>query len=159
MKYKAQINNHFEFELTSDMLQSVDMVSNGQQSFHFVEQGQSYKAKIVAADFESKTFEIIVNGRNYSVQLEDAFDRLVSELGLEIVSSHKLKDIKAPMPGLVLDIAVEPGQEVQKGDKLLILEAMKMENVIKSDGEGKVKAVHINKGLPVDKGQLLIEME
>ena len=159
MKYKAQINDHFEFDLNAEMLKSMDVVKDGEQAFHFVENGQAYRAKVINADYEAKTFEIEVNGRNYSVQLGDVFDRLVSELGLEITSGQKLKDVKAPMPGLVLDIAVKPGQAVQKGDKLLILEAMKMENVIKSDGEGIVKTVHINEGLPVDKGQLLIEME
>ncbi|MBK7938580.1 MAG: hypothetical protein IPJ82_16520 [Lewinellaceae bacterium] len=54
---------------------------------------------------------------------------------------------------------VEKGQEVQKGDPLVILEAMKMENVIKATGEGRVKAVTVQKGAAVDKGQLLLEME
>ena len=63
------------------------------------------------------------------------------------------------MPGLVLEVAAEIGQEVKKGDPLLILEAMKMENVIKSMGEGKVKAIHIKQGEALEKGQLMIEME
>lgn len=159
MKYKAQINDHFEFELTSEMLQTIDWSKENAQTFHILQNGQAYKASIISADFEAKSFSINVNGRPYVVKLEDAFDRLVSELGLEIALSSKMKDVKAPMPGLVLDIAVKPGQKIQKGDKLLILEAMKMENVIKSDGEGTVKAIHVNEGIPVDKGQLLIEME
>ena len=63
------------------------------------------------------------------------------------------------MPGLVLNILVSPGQMVQKGDPLLILEAMKMENVLKAAGEGQVKAVKVQQGMAVDKGQLLLEME
>ena len=63
------------------------------------------------------------------------------------------------MPGLVLDIPVEVGQEVEKGEGVLILEAMKMENVIKSAGVGTIKAIHIKQGEAVEKGQLLIEME
>ena len=53
----------------------------------------------------------------------------------------------------------EPGKTVQKGDPLLILEAMKMENVIKAAGEGRVKAVKVQQGVAVEKGQLLLEME
>ena len=75
------------------------------------------------------------------------------------MNTQKVTDVKAPMPGLVLGVSVEIGQEVQKGDGLLILEAMKMENVIKSVGEGIVKAIHIEQGKAVEKGQLLIEME
>ena len=62
------------------------------------------------------------------------------------------------MPGLVLQILVEAGQTVQKGEPLLILEAMKMENVLKASGEGQVKSVNVQKGMAVDKGHLLLEM-
>jgi biotin carboxyl carrier protein len=63
------------------------------------------------------------------------------------------------MPGLVLNVFVEVGQEVQKGDNLLVLEAMKMENIIKATGTGKVKNIVVNQKQAVDKNQLLIEME
>jgi biotin carboxyl carrier protein len=63
------------------------------------------------------------------------------------------------MPGLVLNVLVQAGQEVAKGDALLILEAMKMENVIKASGDGKVKSVKVKQGEAVDKGLLLVEME
>jgi biotin carboxyl carrier protein len=63
------------------------------------------------------------------------------------------------MPGLVLNILVSPGQAVQKGDPLIILEAMKMENVIKAAGEGHIKAINVLKGAAVEKGQLLLELE
>ena len=70
-----------------------------------------------------------------------------------------MDNVKAPMPGLVLDILVEAGQSVNKGDNLLILEAMKMENIIKASGNGVVKNININKKDAVEKNQLLIEME
>jgi biotin carboxyl carrier protein len=70
-----------------------------------------------------------------------------------------MNTVKAPMPGLVLNIVVEPGQTVEKGDPMIILEAMKMENVIKAAGEGRVKAIKVQKGMAVDKGQLLIELD
>ena len=78
---------------------------------------------------------------------------------MKVGVTQKVGDIKAPMPGLVIEVAVEIGQTVTKGDKVLILEAMKMENVIKAAGDGVVKAIHTTKGQPVEKGQLLIEME
>ena len=63
------------------------------------------------------------------------------------------------MPGLIIDILVKEGQAIQKGDQLLILEAMKMENVIKAEGEGIVKSILTEKSKAVDKGQVIIEME
>ena len=69
------------------------------------------------------------------------------------------KTISAPMPGLVIDIKVAPGDAVGKGQPLLIIEAMKMENVMKSPADGIVKAVHARTGSSVDKNDKLIELE
>ena len=68
----------------------------------------------------------------------------------------KLNEIKAPMPGLVVRITVEEGAEVKKGDSLLVLEAMKMENVIKAPGDAVVGKIKVNAGQAVEKNQLLI---
>lgn len=159
MQYKAKINENFEFEFDQQDIEALDFVQTGENSFHLLKDNQSYQATIQTLNYEGKSATLSINGRPYVVQLKDAFDQLVSKLGLEVVNSAKIKDVKAPMPGLVLDLAVEPGQTIQKGDKLLILEAMKMENVIKSDGEGVIKTIHVEQGAAVDKGQLLIEME
>jgi biotin carboxyl carrier protein len=80
-------------------------------------------------------------------------------MGLDKMASAKVLNVKAPMPGLVLNVLVEPGQEVKKGDKLLVLEAMKMENIIKAAGDGKVGRIAVDKGQAVDKNQTLIEFE
>lgn len=67
--------------------------------------------------------------------------------------------IRAPMPGLVLKAAVAPGDEVRKGETLAIIEAMKMENMIKSPFDGKVKEVFVEPGQAVDKNDKLMELE
>ena len=114
---------------------------------------------MLATDFESKTFRFKINGSFFTVKLADQFDQLVDRLGLHTQAALLVKDIKAPMPGMVLEVNVTAGQEVEKDTPLLILEAMKMENVIKAPGDGVVKKVHIEQGNPVEKNQLLIEME
>ncbi|MBK8500165.1 MAG: acetyl-CoA carboxylase biotin carboxyl carrier protein subunit [Flavobacteriales bacterium] len=76
-------------------------------------------------------------------------------LGLD-KALKKVVDLKAPMPGLVLNILVKPGDTVRKNDPVLVLEAMKMENVIKAPADAVVKAIAAEKGKPVEKGQLLI---
>ncbi|MDB5143897.1 MAG: gcdC, partial [Mucilaginibacter sp.] len=68
----------------------------------------------------------------------------------------KVSEIKAPMPGLVLKLFVSEGTEVKKGDNLFILEAMKMENIIKSPADVTVKTVKIKPGDKVEKGQVLL---
>ena len=91
--------------------------------------------------------------------VSDHRDQLLAELGAEEGSAGKETSIKAPMPGLVLKIHAGPGDSVQRGESLLVLEAMKMENDIKAHFDGTVSAVHVSTGDAVSKGTLLIEFE
>ncbi len=75
---------------------------------------------------------------------------------MDNLNANKINEIKAPMPGLVLDIRVAEGDAVKKGDTILVLEAMKMENSIKSPTDGLVKKISVKKGLAVEKNQVLI---
>ena len=75
---------------------------------------------------------------------------------MDNLAAAKVNEIKAPMPGLVLDIRVAEGDEVKKGDSILVLEAMKMENIIKSPTDGIIKKINVKKGIAVEKNQVLI---
>ncbi len=101
----------------------------------------------------------MVNGNTYDVKIEDEYDQKVKQMGLLAVTSQKINSIKAPMPGLIIDVMVEKGQEISVGTPLLVLSAMKMENIILSQGEGIVKLIAVQKDDAVEKGQLIIEME
>ena len=68
------------------------------------------------------------------------------------------KYIGAPMPGLILDVVVSEGDEVEKGDKLLVLEAMKMENILKSPEDGSIKKIKVRKGKVVEKNDMLVSI-
>jgi biotin carboxyl carrier protein len=72
-------------------------------------------------------------------------------------TAAKVNTVKAPMPGLIIDLRVKAGDTVKEGDPLLVLEAMKMENIIKAHGDGTVKQVKIKKGDSVEKNQVLID--
>jgi biotin carboxyl carrier protein len=67
--------------------------------------------------------------------------------------------LKAPMPGLVVRIQVQPGQEVEAGTPLVVLEAMKMENELKAPGPAVIKAIRVSQGDAVEKGQVLLELD
>jgi len=157
--YNVTVNEQSKFEFDAEQINDFDFIKEQDGHFHILKNNKAFRAEVVNANFSKKTFTIKVNGNAYEINIADRFDQLVNQLGLSIVNTQKVTDVKAPMPGLVLGVSVEVGQEVQKGDALLILEAMKMENVIKSVGEGIVKAIHIDQGKAVEKGQLLIEME
>lgn len=154
---KATVNEHYAIDLTSIEGLDLAVAPNGQ--YHIILDGKSFLAELVSHEEFSKAYTIRINGHPYRVQLADAQDELLQKLGFSAHSAVKMRHLKAPMPGLVLSINVEPGQTVHKGDALLILEAMKMENIIKSPGDGVVKKVAVQKGMAVDKGQILLEME
>ncbi len=158
-KYIAIVNDKAEIELTASAPEQLDAVQTGQGQYHILHHGIAYRAEVIAVDSHAKAVHLKLNGKSHSVKIQDEYDLLVKKMGLSANVVHKISAIKAPMPGLVLSILVEPGQEVVHGEPMLILEAMKMENIIKSPGEGKVKRVVVSKGKPVDKGAVLIEME
>lgn len=158
-KFKASVNNTDHFEISSENIQSLDAVSIHEKAFHVLKGNQSYKAEIVKTDFNNKTYSVKVNNTVYTVAIANDLDQLIKDMGFEVGASKHVNDIKAPMPGLILDINVSEGQEVKEDDSLLILEAMKMENVLTSPRDGVIKSISVQKGDAVDKNQLLIEFE
>jgi biotin carboxyl carrier protein len=133
----------------------INKVSDGY--FHILYENKSYRAEVVKTDAVAKTISLKINGRNYSVELKDKFDLLLEKMGMNQSAVHKVNSIKAPMPGLIIDLKIKTGDTVKQGEPLLILEAMKMENILKSPGEGVIKNVKVKKGDNVEKGQILIE--
>ena len=136
-----------------------DVIESKKNSFHVLMNGVSYQAKIKKANFKEKSFTIEINGKNFQIKVEDQYDILLQDLGFKNYGSSATNKITAPMPGLVLEVLVEPGQNVKKGDKILVLEAMKMENIIKSPGEGIIKECLAKVGTTVEKNQVLINFK
>ncbi len=146
-------------DLSKEEVSKLDATNLGNNKIHVLQNNKAYDCELIAKDIENKTLTVSVNGNKYELKIEDEYDLLVKEMGLSVLTSQKISDIKAPMPGLIIDVLVEPGQAIEKGTPILILEAMKMENVLKAEGEGIVKSIEIVKSQAVDKGQVLIEME
>ena len=128
----------------------------GDSIYHIINDLKSFNAEVVSFDRETKTAEIKVNGNLYTVTAKDQYDILLDKLGMSSLNSAKVSEVKAPMPGLVLKVFIKNGDIVKKGDNLLVLEAMKMENIIKSPADVIVKAIKIKPGDKVEKGQVLI---
>ncbi|WPR75506.1 acetyl-CoA carboxylase biotin carboxyl carrier protein subunit [Algoriphagus sp. NG3] len=127
------------------------------RKIHLIHENKSLEAELVSIDKETKTLQIRLGHKTTTLQIKDRFDLLLEQMGMTNLASRSLKEIKAPMPGLILDLKVKPGDEVKKGDVVLVLEAMKMENIIKSPGEGVVKAVKVSLSQSVEKNQVLIQ--
>ena len=125
-------------------------------AYHVINNLQSYNAEVVSFNPAEKTAEIKVNGNTYFVTAKDQFDILLDKLGLSSLNAAKISEVKAPMPGMVLKVFVTEGMEIKKGDNLFVLEAMKMENIIKASADVIVKTVKIKPGDKVEKGQVLM---
>ena len=97
--------------------------------------------------------------RSVDAMVKNRRDQLLAAWGFNESASDASSEVCAPMPGLVLSVRVEPGSEVEPGDPLLVLEAMKMENELRAERTGRVKAVRVSPGDAVSKQQVLIEFE
>lgn len=155
--YNATVNEQFPFE-NLDPAQ-LDFVEEAPGQFHVLLNNKAYRAEILGTEFQKKSFTIRINGNTYQVQLADQYDQLIDRLGLKAGLIKKVDQIAAPMPGLVLEIQTKVGDEVKEGDPILILEAMKMENVIKAPADVVIKEIEVNKGDSVDKNQVLVRFE
>lgn len=163
---KAQVNDK-TFEIVANdnavlidgqpLLWDIAAVQAGK--FHILYNNRSYNAQVIEADYQNKSFQIQINQNQYTIAVKDRFDILLEQLGMGNASAKKVNDLKAPMPGLVVALKVQVGDVVKKGDTLLILEAMKMENVLKATGDGKVKSIKVNAKENVEKNQVMIEFE
>jgi len=121
--------------------------------------GKSFTAIVENTDRKNKEVTLRINGQVYKTSIKEPIDLLLSNMGLDLKSMQKAEPVKAPMPGLVLKILVSPGQQINKGDGLVILEAMKMENILKATSAATVKAIKVNERMAVEKGTILIELE
>lgn len=139
--------------------ESADIVKVSENRLHLIVNHQSYTAELIEAIPAEKKFRVRINGNSYTVELKDKYDELLQQLGMDKMLSAKVNDLKAPMPGLVLDVLVKEGQQIKKGENLLVLEAMKMENNLKAVSDAVVKKVKVGKGARVEKNEILIELE
>jgi len=157
-KFKVKVDESFEFDLKTHDAYELDLLKLSENEFHVIKDGRSFNVKINESDFYNRKYVIRVNKSTYTVDISNQLDQVIKEMGLSRGSNKKANDVKAPMPGMILSVNAEEGQEVKEGDTLLILEAMKMENAISAPKDGIIKSVAVKSGGTVEKGQLMIEM-
>ena len=135
-----------------------DIVEIRDGKFHILVNHKSYSAEILEFIPAEKKVSVKINQTVYHVLVRDKYDELLHALGMDNTNAKQAGDVKAPMPGLVLNVMVEPGQMIKKGDAIIVLEAMKMENILKAAADGEVKKIHVKKGDKVEKNQVMVNL-
>ena len=151
--------NDFEFSFTQEEIDAADFLQRSGANVHLLKNHRSFNAVLREMDASGKQQLLEIGGQRYVVQIKDELDQMLDKMGYSTDTGKKIKELKAPMPGLVLEVFVSEGQQVKAGEKLLILVAMKMENSILAQADATVQRLHIAAGEAVEKGQLLLTFE
>ena len=157
--YTVKVDGNFDFPLSKEAISKLDVINSGKDKFHILKDNTSYHVEMVSKDFNNGFYTISINGNEHEVSIQTPLDDLIQKMGFAINGAKNVDSIAAPMPGLILDISVEEGQEVKEDEQLLVLEAMKMENSITSPRNGVIKKIAVKQGDAVEKKQLLIEFQ
>ena len=126
------------------------ILSNGSKKF---------ECKILKENTIDQSYIIKINGEISTIRLIKQVEKTIEKLGIQKSSQKNINILKAPMPGLILDVAVKESDLVKKGDPVIILEAMKMENILSSPVDGKVKEIKVNPQQTVEKNNILIKFD
>lgn len=161
---KIKVNDRFSFDVASDKDVSIvnghainaDIVRINDRTLHIVHNGRSYNAELIGMNRDEKSCSVKVGNNIYSMKMTDQFDELLHQLGMDNLKTARVSEVKAPMPGLVIRILAAEGDEVERGGNLFVLEAMKMENIIKAPADVKIKSIKVKPGDKVEKNQVVI---
>lgn len=160
---KATVNGGRQIVVDGQQIDGVerriDLVQIADNNYSLLVDNVSYNAQLVNYNKDEKKMVVLINGNEYELNIKDKTDLLLQEMGISVASAAKHNLFKAPMPGLIRSVLAVEGQAVNKGDVVLILEAMKMENALKAPADVVVKAVKVQQGQAVEKNQILLEFE
>ena len=135
-------------------LRDVDFLNLGGSLFSVITENKSLEAVI---DDDEGKIAVMMSGRLFETQvLDERAMLLMQRRGGQMTGTG---EVHAPMPGLIVEVSAEPEQPVAKGETVIILESMKMQNELKSPIDGVVRAIHASAGQAVDKNDLLVEIK
>ena len=165
MKYIASIDDQeFDIEIIDEnhaaingKIHEIDFKAIREQlTYSMLVDGKSFETNIYQ---ENGGWEVLMRGRRYSVIVEDERERLLRFAAGDSRPQQGPFHLQSPMPGQVIEIPVQTGQEVKEGDVLLILESMKMQNELKSPRSGRVSRILVTPHENVEQNQTLLCVE
>ena len=147
------------FEISTNAIEHHNVDESGSGYFIVKDNNSTYHIQLMDFNFFSGHCTIKIDGELKEIKILRDIDIRIEKMGLNASHSKKQKNITSPMPGLVTNIKAAPGDHVEKGTPLIILEAMKMENVISAPHDAVVKSIHVKVGQAVERGLPLVELE
>ncbi len=155
---RMMVNVDGNHEVEIDLSAPLDLRPKVDGTYSLIHDAKNYHVALEHVDLEKKEIVLLLDGQKHTCKISTALDLLINDMGLLSAKSAKLKEIKAPMPGKVIEVLVKESDDIKKGDSLIILEAMKMENVIKAPHDLNVKSIKVKLGQAVEKGAVLIKL-
>ena len=158
---KAVFNNNINVQLSSEEFSGfhVESINIDQKSMSLRLNGNKYHCRILKKYPEDNTYFVKVNGKLIALEKKYHYDDAVSKISKYTKSDQKVNQLLSPMPGLILEIQTTVGSEVKKDEPLMILEAMKMENVLCSPVDGIIEEIVVTPKQTVEKNSVLIKFK
>jgi biotin carboxyl carrier protein len=164
MKYIAEVDGlEFPIEILDEHhicfgqeILEVDLAAvSGQPLYSLIVNGESFEGYVYP---DERSWQVLLLGRSYSVTIEDEREKRLRTTEAGLASPGREFTLKAPMPGLAVAVPVSEGQQVEKGQILIILESMKMQNELRAPHAGKVARLRIKAGDSVQQKQILLNL-
>lgn len=152
-------NQEFLIKDLENLKKELSIEKIEENHWHVLYNNQSFSIKLINKNLEEQTAEWRINGKTIIAKYQSGLEVLLQSMGLNNQSQKKIKELKSPMPGLIKKIMVKVGDTIQKGDPIVTLEAMKMENILKAPSDAKIAQIKIAEGNAVDKNQVLVIFE
>jgi acetyl/propionyl-CoA carboxylase alpha subunit len=155
-EYQIEILSDQEVLIDGELYEFDFQVLRQHLSYSLLVKGESYEVNVYQ---ENGEWEVLLRGKQYTVRVEDDREKRLREASGEAGLRVGTVSVMAPMPGLVIDIPVEEGAEVDEGDVLIVLESMKMQNELRAPRPGKISSIQTELNANVERKQTLLVLE
>lgn len=153
--FQATCNNT-KVQKSLDEIESISLHKTNENQFNLLHKNRNFNFQLLNIDLENSQLELKNGNKTIRIQINSPIQQLIQTLGYHEGKAKHTDALMAPMPGVVLEILTKQNASVLKGDPLIILEAMKMENILRASHDGIIKDILVSKGEKVDKNKILI---
>ena len=158
---KGEINSGVQSDLSNENLLAFEVleVDYLKKEIVLVNGYKKYNCEILKENNNNQSYVVKINGHISTIRLMKSVETTIEKLGINKNPLQNINIIKAPMPGLILEVLFKEGDKVKKGEPIIILEAMKMENILSSPVDAIIKEIKVKPQQTVEKNNVLINFK